>query len=207
MTNLTKLYFGDVYFYRIFFPEHPEDTYIGHTKNVRMRMALHRATSNTRAGLKIQERDRKFEYEILEVMWCETSFGACFREQYWINTLDPNLNVNRAFPLSKKEHKERVKEFNREYKIKNRERAKQKRREYIERAGVKERIKQKKREWAIKNSERLAENARHWRANNKERIRQYTNNNSERYAENARRWRANNKDKYRELNRKRYAKT
>ena len=109
------LYYCDVHFYKIYWDDF-DDTYVGHAKDIKKRMSEHKSDScnpNAPISKKIKERGGEFEYEVMETMWCETKLGARFREQYWINTLEPTLNVCAAF-VSEEERKRKNRKWHRE---------------------------------------------------------------------------------------------
>jgi hypothetical protein len=93
--------------------------------------------------------------------------------------------------------KERIKEYKKEYHLKNKERIK----EY--RLKNKERIKEQKREYRLKNKERLKEYHKEYNLKNKERLKEYRLKNKERIKERMKEYRLKNRKRAQEHENKR----
>ena len=90
-------------------------------------------------------------------------------------------------------NKEKIKEKNRQYCIKNKEKIKEKNRQYC--IKNKEKIKEKKRKYSIENKEKIKEYNRQYCIENKEKIKKYNKENSEKRQEYTRRWYIKNREK------------
>ena len=101
------------YIYCIFSVNHI-DSYIGHTSNIKRRMANHKQRLKTESHLKIYQFINSIgwnsiQYSILETIESDDRVIARQRERFWIDTMTPNLN--KCLPCrSQKEYQQDNKE-------------------------------------------------------------------------------------------------
>jgi predicted GIY-YIG superfamily endonuclease len=148
------------YIYCIFSVNH-KDSYIGHTSNIKRRMANHKQRLKTESQLKIYQFINSIgwnniQYSILETIESEDRVIARQRERFWIDTITPNLN--KCLPCrSQKEYQQDNKEelkFRRNIQniSKRKERTKGSLEYYYNNY---ERIKQQRIEYRTRNSEKI----------------------------------------------------
>jgi len=184
-------------FYLIFCKdENITDKYVGHTTNFKKRKFNHKYNvvneKSIYYNLKVYECIRanggldNWQMVEIEICKCENVFEARSIEAFWINTLNPSLNINTPNRTQKDYYEE-----NKEYKL-----------EYQKAYATEheKEIKEYKKEYALVYKNDIAEKLKIYRKSNKERIalerKEYCKLNRERIALQEKAYREANKEKY-----------
>jgi len=106
--NKKKVNYNNTVIYKIYCKDtNIKDFYIGHSADFETRKASHISTSYSKQKYKCKLYNcisnnggiNNWDFEIIEKYPCENLTEASKREQYWIDTLEPTLNVLPAYPL------------------------------------------------------------------------------------------------------------
>jgi hypothetical protein len=106
--NKKKVNYNNTVIYKIYCKDtNIKDFYIGHSADFETRKASHISTSYSKQKYKCKLYHcisnnggiNNWDFEIIEKYPCENITEASKREQYWIDTLEPTLNVLPAYPL------------------------------------------------------------------------------------------------------------
>jgi len=151
-----------------------EECYIGSTFNFNHRMNYHKNVCYNENGEKYNIKLYTYirdhggwntvNIRIIDVYYLVTKKFKIETEQYYIDYFKSSLNQRSAFNgLGKKE-------YQKQYRVNNKETIKQKQKQYRE--NNKETIKQKQKEYFVNNKEKIYEYVKQYRENNIEKIKQ-----------------------------------
>jgi hypothetical protein len=140
MANQSKLAGSyQVIAYEIYYPDKPEEKYVGSTKYrlLSMRMSKHRADAKKGSNCKLHELMRlkginNFIYKPLATCMVGNFTEQTIFEQHWIDQMKPTLNSQRAHGRDVERYKEYQKEYQQKPEVK------QKKKEYQQTTEVKQ---------------------------------------------------------------------
>ena len=155
--------------YRISCNDLPDFIYIGSTTDFVKRKHQHKQDCKTSECKLYQTMRENGNWEnwrmtiIEEYLDCKTVIEQKIREQKWIDELNGNLNMVKAYRTE-----EEAKQYQKEYQDQNRDELAQKSKEYREQN--KEQIKQKSKEYYEQNKEKILQKGKEYYEQNKEKL-------------------------------------
>jgi len=187
--------------YKLICNEDPTFLYIGHTTNWNRRKTCHKSKSFS-SNYKLYTRIRELGgWENIKMIWiedypCNNKREGESREQYWMDTLKPNMNMQFA-QRDYEANKVAIAEYNKEYREANKEAINQYHKEYRE--ANKEAIAEQHKEYYKANKDAIIEHQKEYYKVNKEAIaereKEYRAANKEAIAEYKKEYREANKEK------------